>query len=94
MLDGRRWRGKCYTCKWACIANVIIEYDRGVSREIKVRELTAMARKAASGMSSGAPVSVPYKEVREIYYDDGELDIICTERIVEMMIKKRDVYVV
>lgn len=36
-----------------------------------------MARKAASGMP-WRPALVPYKDAG-IYYDDGELDIICTE---------------
>lgn len=27
MLDSRSWKGKCFTCKWACMANVAIEYN-------------------------------------------------------------------
>ena len=32
MLDAKLWKGKCFTCKWACMANVAIEYNWGVIR--------------------------------------------------------------
>ena len=32
MLDSRSWKGKCFTCKWACMANVAIEYNWGVTQ--------------------------------------------------------------
>ena len=25
MLDSKNWKGKCFACKWACMANVAIE---------------------------------------------------------------------
>lgn len=77
MLDGRRWRGKCFTCKWACIANVIIEYDWGVSQRLRF-ESYCYGPKSCKRYAMGRPRPVPYKDAG-IYYDDGELDIICTE---------------
>ena len=35
MLDSRRWKSKCFTCKWACMANVAIEYNWGVSQKFR-----------------------------------------------------------
>ena len=29
MLDVRRYKSKCFSCKWAAMANVTIEYDFG-----------------------------------------------------------------
>lgn len=33
MLDKTRWKGKCFTCKWTCMANVTIEYNWGVTQK-------------------------------------------------------------
>ena len=35
MLDKKRWGSKCKTCKWACMANVTIEYNWGVSQKFR-----------------------------------------------------------
>jgi len=35
MLDGRCYKGKCFQCKWAAMANVTIEYDFGVSQKFR-----------------------------------------------------------
>ena len=33
MLDRKCWKGKCFACKWAAMANVTIEYNWGVSQK-------------------------------------------------------------
>lgn len=35
MLDKKCWSGKCKTCKWACVANVTIEYNWGVTQKFR-----------------------------------------------------------
>lgn len=35
MLDARTYRGKCFTCKWDCMANVAIKYNWGISQKFR-----------------------------------------------------------
>lgn len=85
MLDGRRWRGKCFTCKWACMANVIIEYDWGVSQRLSF-ESYCYGPKSASGMPWGAPDLSPIKMREFIMMTVNWTSSV--QKIVVMMIKR------
>ena len=78
MLDGKTYRGKCFTCKWACMANVTIEYDWGVSQKYRF-ESFCYGPKNCKLYRMGRPRAVPYKGDAPSY-DEGCLDEICTER--------------
>ena len=78
MLDARRWRGKCFTCKWAAMANVTIEYNWGVSQKYRF-ESFCYGPKSCKLYAMGRPRPVPYKDCG-VDYDQGWLDEICTER--------------
>lgn len=78
MLDSRRWKSKCFTCKWACMANVAIEYNWGVSQKFRF-ESFCYGPKNCKLYSMGKPRAVPYKDCGSDY-DCGWLDEICTER--------------
>lgn len=78
MLDGRTYSGKCFVCKWACMANVTIEYDWGVSQKFRF-ESFCYGPKNCKLYKMGKPRPVPYKGDTPSY-DDGGLDEICTER--------------
>ena len=78
MLDSRRWKSKCFTCKWACMANVAIEYNWGVSQKFRF-ESFCYGPKNCKLYSMGKPRAVPYKDCGSDY-DEGWLDDICTER--------------
>lgn len=77
MLDGRTYSGRCFTCKWACMANVTIEYDWGVSQKFRF-ESFCYGPKNCKLYKMGRPRSVPYKGDSPSY-DEGWLDEICTE---------------
>ena len=77
MLDKRRWSGKCFTCKWAAMANVTVEYDWGVRQKFRF-ESFCYGPKSCSFYSMGKPRAVPYKDCGSDY-DEGWLDEICTE---------------
>ena len=78
MLDTRSYKGKCFTCKWACMANVTIEYDWGVSQKFRF-ESFCYGPKNCKLYKMGKPRAVPYKGDSP-NYDEGWLDDICTER--------------
>lgn len=77
MLDKSRWKGKCHSCKWACMANVTIEYNWGVSQKFRF-ESFCYGPKSCKNYAMGRPRAVPYKDCGSSY-DDGWLDDICTE---------------
>lgn len=77
MLDTRRYKGKCFTCKWACMANVGIEYEWGVSQKLRF-ESFCYGPKSCKLYTMGKPRPVPYKD-DGVSYDDGYLDELCTE---------------
>ncbi len=77
MLDKRSWSGKCFTCKWACMANVTIEYNWGVSQKFRF-ESFCYGPKNCKLYKMGKPRPVPYKDCGNSY-DEGWLDEICTE---------------
>ena len=77
ILEVRRWRGKCFQCKWAAMANVAIEYDWGVKQQFKF-ESFCYGPKNCKYYNMGHPRSVPNKRTGTLY-DDGCLDEILTE---------------
>ena len=77
MLDSRSWKGKCFTCKWACMANVTIEYNWGISQKFRF-ESFCYGPKNCRLYKMGKPRAVPYKDCGSDY-DTGWLDDICTE---------------
>lgn len=77
MLDKKRWGSKCKTCKWACMANVTIEYNWGVSQKFRF-ETFCYGPKSCKNYAMGRPRAVPYKDCGSSY-DEAWLDDICTE---------------
>lgn len=77
MLDKNRWKGKCQSCKWACMANVTIEYNWGVSQKFRF-ESFCYGPKSCKNYAMGRPRAVPYKDCGSSF-DDGWLDDLCTE---------------
>lgn len=75
MLDSRSWKGKCFTCKWACMANVAIEYNWGVTQKFRF-ESFCYGPKNCRLYKMGKPRAVPYKDCGSVY-DEGWLDEIC-----------------
>ena len=78
MLDGRTWRWKCFACKWACMANVAIEYEWGVRQKFRF-ESFCYGPKNCRLYKMGKPRAVPYMGDAPDY-DDGALNEILTER--------------
>jgi hypothetical protein len=77
MLDKRKWSGKCFTCKWAAMANVAIEYDWGVQQQFRF-ESFCYGPINCRYYTMGRPRAVPYKGCDSVY-DEGWLDEICIE---------------
>lgn len=77
MLDPRRWHGKCFTCKWAAMGNVAIEYNWGISQKFRF-EAFCYGPKSCKLYTMGKPRAVPDKQIGTCY-DEGWLDDICTE---------------
>ena len=77
MLDKARWRNRCFKCKWACMANVAIEYDWGVTQKYRF-ESFCYGPKNCKLYQMGKPRPVPYKD-SWTDYDDGWIDEICTQ---------------
>lgn len=78
MLSLSNWKGKCFQCVWANMANVTIEYDWGKSQKHRF-ESFCYGPKSCKFYKMGKPRAVPYKG-RGSSYDEGWLDEICTER--------------
>ena len=77
MLDSRRWKGKCFTCKWAAMANVTIEYNWGVSQKHRF-ETFCYGPKSCKLYTMGKERAVPDKHCGTCY-DVGWMDDLCTE---------------
>jgi len=71
------WKGKCFQCIWANMANVTIEYDWGESQKSRF-ESFCYGPKSCKFYKMGKPRAVPYKGMGSPL-DDGGLDEICTE---------------
>ena len=77
MLAAASWKSKCFTCKWACMANVTIEYNWGRTQKFRF-ESFCYGPKNCKLYKMGKPRAVPYKDCGSCY-DTGWLDDICTE---------------
>ena len=66
-----------FQCKWACMANVTIEYNWGVTQKFRF-ESFCYGPKNCKLYKMGKPRAVPYKDCGSSY-DEGWLDEICTE---------------
>lgn len=78
MLSKSLWKGKCFTCYWATMSNVEIQWD--FDRNIKRYRFESFCYgpKSCKNYKMGRSRSVPYKN-RDSATDDGWLDAICTE---------------
>ena len=77
MLARSRWAKKCFTCKWAAMANVAIEYDWGVQQKFRY-ESFCYGPRSCPLFDMGKPRPVPYKG-DGVNYDEGWMDEICTQ---------------
>lgn len=71
------WKGKCFQCIWANMANVTIEYDWGNIQKYRFKSF-CYGPKSCKFYKMGKPRAVPYKGMGSCL-DDGGLDEICTE---------------
>lgn len=78
MLATTSWKSKCFTCKWACMANVTIEYNWGISQKFRF-ESFCYGPKSCKLYKMGKARAVPYKGYGSLF-DEGWLDDICTEQ--------------
>ncbi|MDO4548779.1 MAG: hypothetical protein Q4D04_11815 [Clostridia bacterium] len=78
MLSSACYRGKCFTCAWAAMAAVCIEYEWGVSCKYRF-ESFCYGPKSCALYKMGKPRAVPYKGCG-CDYDEGWMDEICTDR--------------
>ncbi len=78
MLSKSLWQTKCFSCVWANMANVEIQWD--FDRDIKKYrfETFCYGPKSCKFYKMGRARSVPYKN-RYAALDDGCLDDLCTE---------------
>ena len=78
MLSKSRWKTKCFTCVWANMANVEIQWD--FDKDIKKYrfETFCYGPKSCKYYKMGRARAVPYKN-RNSALDDGILDELCTE---------------
>lgn len=78
MLSKTQWKGKCFTCMWAAMSNVEIQWD--FDRDIKKYrfETFCYGPKSCKYYKMGRARSVPYKD-RGFALDTGWLDDLCTE---------------
>ena len=61
MLDKKCWRGKCFQCKWVCMANVTIEDNWGVTQKFRF-ESFCHGPKNCKLYKMGKPRAVLYKD--------------------------------
>lgn len=78
VLSKSSWKGKCFKCKWATMANVTIEYDWGNRQKFRF-ESFCYGPKSCKLYKMGKPPMVPYKGDGSCP-DNGGLDDIITER--------------
>jgi hypothetical protein len=60
VLSKACWKGKCFKCKWATMANVTIEYDWGVRQKWRF-ESFCYGPKSCKYYKRGADPMIPYK---------------------------------
>ena len=78
VLSKACWKGKCFKCKWATMANVTIEYDWGVKQKWRF-ESFCYGPKSCKLYKKGASPMVPYKDCGSCPDEHGGFDEICTE---------------
>ena len=78
VLSKACWKGKCFTCKWATMANVTIEYDWGVRQKWRF-ESFCYGPKSCKYYKRGADPMIPYKNDGSSPDSHGGFDEICTE---------------
>jgi len=78
MLSKSSWKSKCFTCMWATMSNVEIQWD--FDRDIKKYRFESFCYgpKSCKKYKMGRSRSVPYKN-RDSALDSGWLDGLCTE---------------
>ncbi len=76
-LDTRCYKGKCFQCKWAAMANTTIEYNWGKTQKHRF-ESFCYGPKNCRFYKMGRPRAVSYKGMGT-FYDEGWLDELCTE---------------
>lgn len=77
MLSDRRWKGKCFPCKWANMAAVTIEYNFGKTQRHRY-ETFCYGPEDCPLYAMGRKRGVPYIHESGIF-DEGWLDDICME---------------
>ena len=78
VLSKACWKGKCFKCKWAAMANVTIEYDWGVKQKWRF-ESFCYGPKSCKYYKRGADPMIPYKNDGSNPDSHGGFDEICTE---------------
>lgn len=78
VLSKSSWRGKCFRCKWATMANVTIEYDWGVKQKFRF-ESFCYGPKSCKFYKKGKSPMVPYKGDGSCPDEHGGFDEIYTE---------------
>ena len=78
MLSKAAWKGKCFRCIWANMANVTIQYDFDRNIVRSRFETFCYGPLSCKYYSMGPARAVPYKGVSGVK-DEGWLDEICVE---------------
>jgi hypothetical protein len=78
VLSKACWKGKCFKCKWATMANVTIEFDWGVKQKWRF-ESFCYGPKSCKLYKRGADPMVPYKDCGTNPDSHGGFDEIFTE---------------
>ena len=78
MLSNARYKSKCFTCAFATMSAVEIEYNWGVSKKYRF-EAFCYGSFSCKHYTMGKPRAVPYKDCGSVY-DTGWLDEICIDR--------------
>jgi len=77
VLSKACWRGKCFTCKWATMANVAIEYNWGKTQKFRF-ESFCYGPKSCKLYKLGTPPKVPYIGCGSDSESLSDLDMLCT----------------
>ena len=78
MLSKSSWKGKCFQCIWANMANVTIQYDFDRNIVRNRFETFCYGPLSCKYYKMGPARAVPYKGVSGVK-DEGLLDEICCE---------------
>jgi hypothetical protein len=79
VLSKACWKGKCFKCIWATMANVTIEYDWGVKQKWRF-ESFCYGPKSCKLYKRGTDPMIPYKGDGSTPDSHGGFDEIFTER--------------